>query len=101
MSNKKYLIFAETGGETGSPYRSYMHYHICEGSTIEEALKQWHKHVVEWVREITNNPNYNSEPEFKCNNGVWTDCGRYIQIVELKEDEGYDDWKELKWCERK
>ena len=97
---KKYLIFIEVGGETGSPYRSYMHYYICEGSTIEEALKQWHDNVVMWVRKVTMNPNYDSEPSFKFD-GVWTDYGRYIQIVELKEDEGYNNWKELKWCERK
>lgn len=96
MKQTKYLIFAEVGGDQGNPYRGYMHYYICEGKELLDALKDWYVKVQHWVLE--KNPNYKlREPKFGKMDDIWYESGYVIQVVELKEDEGFNDWKKLKW----
>jgi len=107
---KKYLIFANTGGEMESPNCSYMHYYICEGNSIREAINDWHNKVDQYMNTIVENwaeskrkhsdymqsiiENYQEITE---ENGSWYDDGRLLQIVELKENEDNGMWKDLTW----
>lgn len=107
---KKYLIFANTGGEMESPECSYSHYYICNGDTIEEAIKNWDSKVDEYMSITYSNwkedklkhenymqsiiPNYQ---KYKECDGIWYSDGRKLQIVELKEYEENSIWKELIW----
>jgi hypothetical protein len=107
---KKYLIFANTGGEMESPKCSYMHYHICEGNSIREAIDDWRNKVDQYMNTIVKNwaeekrkhteymqriiENYQEITE---EDGLWYDGGRLLQIVELRDNEGYNCWHSLKW----
>ncbi|MFA7689375.1 MAG: hypothetical protein WCX96_04750 [Bacilli bacterium] len=106
---KQYLIFANTGGEMESPECSYMHYYICSGNTIKEALDDWNNKVDKYMESIITNwkeqklkhENYMKSiikdyQEFEEENGKWYNDGRLLQIIELKNFE-QGCWKELKW----
>lgn len=99
----KNLIFVQTGGENGSPERSYIHYYICEGKTIEETLEDWYKQIQDYMIELYKgeeyrNYTYDKRPsKFTCSNEMWYESGYPLQIVELKDDECFNNWKKLIW----
>lgn len=96
MQNEKYLIFVETGGEMESPDCSYLHYYICNGNTIEEALHNWHSQVEQYCKK--NYRQYKSEkPHFTYKNNRWRESGYLLQIIKLNDTESDGQWKELKW----
>ena len=85
MIKKEYLIWVNFGAENGSPKRVQDYYKICSGETIEDVIQDWVSQNEFKTEDISY---YEGRPFMQ---------GRHMTVIELLKDNGFEDWKTIKW----